>query len=247
MQKKIVLLQPSYIPWLGYFDQIHQADLFVFYDDTQYTRRDWRNRNKIKNSNSQEQLLTIPVETKGRYHAKINEIPIKENTPWREEHLKAIKFNYAKAPFFKDYFPKIEQIISPPNQQVHPAKRGQPANQPGPSLSTYNIETTKALANLLGITNTEFTTSSELNLTYESPNQYIIEICKKLNATHYLTGEKAQNYLDESLFTKHSITLEYQRYKHPEYSQQWGDFIPYLSIVDLILNEGPKSLQILSN
>lgn len=225
----LVILQPSYLPWLGYFDQIARADTFVFYDDVQYTRRDWRNRNKIKNSSSQEQLLTIPVETKGRYNAPINEIPIKENTPWREEHLKAIQFNYSKSPHFKKYFPILQEIISTPSS----------------NLADYTIKTTIALTELLGI-ETKFLRSSEIDITYSDPTDHLIQICKKLEATNYLTGAAAQNYLDESAFSKHCVTLEYQNYDHPQYTQLWPEFISHLSIVDLILNEGPNSLKILS-
>lgn len=229
--KKVVILQPSYIPWLGHFDQIKQADTFVFYDDVQYTRRDWRNRNKIKNSDGNEQLLTIPIQNKGKYHGNINEMEIDSGRPWQDEHLKAIQLNYAKAPGFKEFFPEIEKLIK--------------LNES--NLANYNIETTKKIAGILGITNTEFAKSSEMEIKYKDPTDHLVQICKNLEATHYLTGDSAKDYMDEAQFSQAGIKLEYQHYGHPVYQQLWGDFIPFLSIIDLLLNEGANALKILSN
>lgn len=229
--KKLIILQPSYIPWIGYFDQINRADTFVFYDDVQYTRRDWRNRNKIKNSDGKEQLLTIPICSKGKYHGNINEMKIDPARPWPAEHLKKIQLNYAKAPYFKKFFPQIESLIQ--LKEVN--------------LATYNIETTKKIAALLGIQNTQFAKSSEMKVKYQDSTDHLVQICKKLAATHYLTGDSAKDYMDEAQFSQAGITLEYHNYKHPPYHQLWGDFIPYLSIIDLLFNEGPNSLKILSN
>lgn len=231
MINRISILQPSYIPWLGYFEQINKVDAFVFYDDVLYTKNDWRNRNKIKTPTGTV-WLTIPVNIKNRLtdYLLIKDVTFADKNILKK-HIKAIELNYKKAPFFKEFFPILTLLF----------------NKRYIFLSDFNIIVIKAISNFLDIKKVNFLKSSDLSITNPNPTDRLIGICKNLKATHYLTGNSAKNYLDEKLFAKNGIILEYQEYKHPTYKQLWGDFIPYLSVIDLIFNEGHDSLKILSN
>lgn len=231
MINRIAILQPSYIPWLGYFDQINRVDTFIFYDDVLYTKNDWRNRNKIKTANGTA-WLTIPVSIKNRLK---NYLLIKDvalvDTNTLKKHLKTIELNYKKSPFFKEFYAAITPLFNAPYQL----------------LADLNISIVKAISEFIGIKKVNFLRSSDLNIVNENPTDRLINICKKLKATHYLTGNSAKNYLGEKIFAENGIILEYQEYKHPNYKQLWGNFVPYLSVIDLIFNEGLDSLKILSN
>lgn len=230
MINRVVILQPTYIPWLGFFDQINKSNIFVFFDDVQYTRRDWRNRNYIKDKNESRRILTVPVKTKGKYYTKIKDIEIRDDT-WIKQHMSLIKESYRHSPFYNSLFPILEKIFYK-NYQL---------------LSNLDIDLTLEIVSYLGIDHVTFVQSSKLDIQFEDPTMRIIKICKKLHATHYLTGNSAKNYLRENEFKKNNILLEYQNYIHPKYIQQGNIFIPNLSIIDLIFNEGKKSLQILAN
>jgi len=231
MTNKIAILQPSYIPWLGYFDQINSVDAFIFYDDVLYTKNDWRNRNKIKTSNGTA-WLTIPVDIKNRLqnYLLIKDVSIIDPGILRK-HLKSIEANYKNSQFFKEVYSIIAPLL---HKDYH-------------LLSDLNIDIIKTVSDFIGIKNVDFLKSSDLNIVNENPTARLIDICKKLKATHYLTGLSAKNYLEEEMFKKNGILLEYQHYEHPTYRQLWGEFIPNLSIIDLLFNEGTSSLSILSN
>lgn len=222
---KLVILQPGYLPWLGFFDQMNWADVFVIYDDVQYTKNDWRNRNQIKTANGAV-WLTVPIQFHlGRV---IKDIKLSENYNWAKSHVKSILYSYAKAKYFNQYFPKIKDIIE--------TKYGY--------LIELNMALTTYLNQVLGI-QTKIIHSSSLNIKGERTER-LINICREFEATDYLTGDAAKNYLDIDLFKKNHINVKYQNYKHPVYTQLWGDFIPYLSVIDLLFNCGPESLNILS-
>ncbi|KKP36919.1 hypothetical protein A2483_03625 [Candidatus Peregrinibacteria bacterium RIFOXYC2_FULL_33_13] len=227
----VVILQPSYIPWLGYFDQINKSDNFVFFNDVQYTRRDWRNRNKIKTLDDQEKYLTIPVNNKGNFFALIKDIQINYQDNWIASHLGIISDNYRKTPYFQEFYPILQKFFS----------------QKFTYLSELNIEMIKTISDYLGIKHVKFHLSSNLNISpYKDPTEHLIKICQNLNASAYLTGDSAQSYLDHEQFKKTNINLLFHGYKHPEYKQQGNNFLSHLSIIDLIFNHGPESLKILS-
>lgn len=230
MEHKIAILQPSYIPWLGYFDQINKVDTFVFYDDVLYTKNDWRNRNRIKSSQGS-MWLTIPVNIKSRItnHLLMKDARLIDRFILKK-HLKTIEINYKRAPFYNEIYSVIEGIF----------------NREHIFLSELAINTIELLSDFLGIKKVQFMKSSDIKVSYQNPTDRLIAICKYAKATSYLTGESAKNYLDETLFEKEGIRLQYQHYKHPVYKQLWGDFIPYLSIIDLLFNKGHRSLSILS-
>jgi hypothetical protein len=223
---RVVILQPSYLPWLGYFDQLYKSDVFILYDDVQYDKHGWRNRNRIKTP-SGVQWLTIPVLTHGRGQPAIREIGIDNRQPWGRKHLHALRMNYAKAPAFADVFEKLAPVLE------HPWER----------LVDVNVAVLEALCALLGLER-DVRFSSHLGIGGEKTER-LIAICRALGADRYLTGNAAKDYLEEQRFVEHGIALEYHHYHHPTYRQLYGPFVPYLSIVDLLMNHGPESLKLL--
>lgn len=225
---RVVVLQPSYLPWLGYFDQIAKADVFVFYDDVQYDKNGWRNRNKIKTPQG-EMWLSVPVRLKNHLELPINKIEIDNLSNWRKKHLTALEINYSRAAYFKDYEGFFKEVYG----------------RQWPFLADLDIHIVKELSTMLGV-KTKFYRSSELGITGDKTGR-LINICKHFSADSYLTGDSAKDYLDEGLFSSNSIKLEYHGYRHPVYRQLYGDFMPSLSIVDLLFNCGKETLKVLSN
>jgi WbqC-like protein family len=224
---RLSILQPSYLPWLGFFDQMHRADTFVFLDDVQFTRRDWRNRNKIRTSNGWA-WLTVPVLQKNRFQQLLKETQIDNSVPWRRKHCEAIRSHYAKAPFFDLYFPALESVY----------------NKHWDFLLDLCYETLRILQEALGI-HVSIIKASEIGI--ESTKEAkILALCQALGASHYLTGDAGADYLCPEDFDERGIVLEIQNYRHPSYHQRYSGFFPYLSIIDLLFNEGEHSLAILS-
>ena len=222
---KCVILQPSYIPWRGYFDLIHKADVFVFYDDVQYDKHGWRNRNRIKTP-SGVQWLTIPVLTKGKENLASSRINSQAN--WEQKHEKTLHQSYGKAPYFADYISLLKQVYE---------------RQPRAELLVdVTIELTITLARALGIRHTNFVRSSELH-SEGTKTERLINILQTLGATHYISGPSAKNYLQEDEFRRAAITLEYARYDYPEYTQLYPPFDPQVSILDLLFMQGPDAFR----
>jgi hypothetical protein len=226
--KTVVILQPMYLPWLGYFEQIYRSDVFVFYDDVQYEKNSWQNRNKIKTPNGW-QWLTVPVSRKNLFGKLIYEVEINNQIPWKRKHLKALQVNYSRSPYFNKYIKYFEKIYSKDWQY----------------LADLNIKLIKTICQILGLKR-EFIRSRELNIKGEQ-SERLVKICQSFNADLYFSGQSAKNYLKEDLFFKAGIKVEYQNYKHPQYPQLFGEFIPYLSVIDLLFNCGPKSLKVITS
>jgi hypothetical protein len=224
----VVILQPSYIPWRGFFHQVHKADLFVFYDDVQYDKRGWRNRNRIKTP-AGPLWLTIPVLARGAQteHIPIDQIRICWDEPWNQSHWKSIQHAYGKAPHFKTYAPMLEEKYA-----AHPEY-----------LADFTIELTEALARALGIAHTRFMRSSAIPGVEGAKTQRLVSILQKVGATHYISGPSAQDYIESELFEAAGISLEYMEYNYPEYPQLYPPFEPQVSILDLLLMTGPDALQ----
>lgn len=223
-----VILQPGYLSWLGFFEQMWKSDIFVIYDDVQYTVRDWRNRNKIK-TNGGIKYLTVPVGKISR-EMRINQVRIKYDNNWQLAHLNTIKENYFKAPFFNQYFFALKEIIS---------KRFE-------YLIDLDAALIKEINKMLGLEK-KLVYSSELNITDDGRCKRMIKICQYLKTDILYEGSAGKNYMDVDSFKKEGISVEFQEYKHPSYHQLYGDFVPYLSIIDLLFNEGPNSLKILAD
>ena len=224
--KNCVILQPSYIPWRGYFHQIAKADVFVFYDDVKYDKHGWRNRNRIKTP-SGTQWLTIPVFSKGveKNKTPINQIEINWNQKWNRKHWSALKLAYAKAPYFKEFAPLISAFY-----ESKPTL-----------LADFTIDTTIQLARAMGITNTDFVRSSELSGIDGQKTERLIQILSQLEVTHYISGPSAKDYINPDKFTQAGISLEYMEYDYPEYEQLYPPFDPQVSVLDLLFMCGPKT------
>ncbi|RUR56549.1 WbqC family protein [Vreelandella populi] len=220
--KKIAILQSNYIPWKGYFDLINMVDEFILYDTSQYTKNDWRNRNKIKSANGVS-WLTIPVKQE-HLNQRISDTVIASNN-WAIKHWKTISQTYAKAKFFK--------IYSQPFKAYY-------LNTVDHSLSQINFELIKIINEILGI-KTKIHWSSNFNLT-GGQTENILSICEQLKAGIYLSGPSAKNYFNEQLAKEKAIKVEWMDYSdYPQYKQLHSPFEHSVTILDLIFNEGPNA------
>jgi hypothetical protein len=223
---KCVILQPSYIPWRGYFHQIYKADIFVFYDDVQYDKHGWRNRNRIK-THQGTRWLTIPVHARSApvQNTPINKVMIDSRQPWNHKHLTTLTQSYGKAPFFSQYVTWLETIYQHPQTL----------------LADFTIELTIAIARQIGIQHTQFLRSSALQATGTKTDR-LINILTQLGADHYISGPSASSYIDANAFATAGITLEYMEYNYPEYEQLYPPYDPQVSILDLLFMTGSHAL-----
>ena len=218
--------QPVYLPWLGLFHKIASADLFCYFDIVQYQRKDYNNRNKVKTSNG-ELWLSVPVESKNHLSKNVSKILIVQDS-WVKKHLKSIELNYKKTPFFKDYFPELQSIL---------------INDSKDSLGYLNLKLLEYFMECLKI-DTPIVKASDCN--FEGiGSDLVLDMCVKLGADNYIFGEHGKNYADVKAFKEAEIVVEFQNYIHPVYRQMGRDFLPYMSIIDLLFNEGDKSYEIL--
>ena len=225
MKKKIAIIQPFYIPWIGYFKIIKNVDEFVFLDDVQYSKRSFMNRNYI-NTYLGKYLLTIPVSTKGKFHQKIIETNTIDDS-WKIKHLNIIKENYKSSNNFSIVYEKLLEAFNKSDSL---------------NLNENIKNINSAIINFLDI-DTKITYSSSLNIKSLKQNR-IIEICKKINGDIYLSGPRGKNYLDEEIFKSNYIELQYVNYNQYTYpiNVKHHKFIENLSIIDLMMNLGRKSI-----
>lgn len=220
---KCAIIQPSYIPWRGYFNQIQKCDVFVFLDDVQFDKHGWRNRNRIKTANGTI-WLTIPVASKGNttQSRPIRDIDIIWDSPWNQKHWATIRQSYAKAPYFERYAPLLAEFYN-----RRPAK-----------LVDLTIPFTIALAREMGL-DRRFVCSSELRPVGEKTDR-VLDILKKVGATHYISGPAARAYMEEDKLTSAGISLEYMNYDYSEYPQLYPPFDGQVSVLDTLfmLGEG---------
>lgn len=223
--KTIIILQSNYLPWKGYFDLIASADTFVVFDDVQYTRRDWRNRNYIVHG-GRKVLLTIPVATKGKYNAKISEIEISDPA-WTRKHWGTIRQAYAKAPYFSEYEDALEAAYKEAEGITH--------------LSTVNCRFLSLLMGFLDI-DTRMANSADVPHGAETPTDRLIEICCAHEATRYVSGPAAKAYIEADKFHQSGIELRYADYSgYPDYDQRSDEFDHHVSMLDLLMNCGPAA------
>lgn len=218
--KKVAILQSNYIPWKGYFDMIAAVDEFILYDDMQYTRRDWRNRNQIKTPQGV-QWITVPVKVKGKYDQTIRETEI-DGIDWAGSHWKSIAQNYRKAPHFEEIAAIFEPLYHQ-RQYTH--------------LSVLNRELIEAVCAYLGIT-TKISNSWDYPL-IEGKTERLADLCAQAGGTEYISGPAAKDYIEENFFTERGIKLSWFGYNgYSEYPQLWGDFTHGVTILDLLFNCG---------
>jgi len=222
--KSVAIVQSNYIPWKGYFDLINSVNEFILYDDAQYTRRDWRNRNLIKTRDGLK-WLTIPVDVKGKFMQKINETRVSESG-WTRKHWAMISHNYAKAPYFSHYRGLFEDLYAKAVQER--------------LLSRINYQLIRAVCDVLGV-RTTISWSSDYALR-EGQNERRIGLCKSARATKYLSGPSAKEYLDERKFKAAGVSVAWMDYsEYPAYPQLFGPFEHGVTVLDLIFNTGPHA------
>jgi hypothetical protein len=222
--KRIAILQSSYIPWKGYFDIVSSVDELILYDDAQYTRRDWRNRNRIKTKDGT-LWLTIPVRVKGRFNQPIRAVEVADPR-WADGHWRSIRAHYTKARFFTELAPLLRRLYECAASEL--------------LLSRVNEIFLQAICGLLVI-QTRITRSMDYEL-HGDRTERLIGLCEQAGAGEYLSGPAARAYLDESRFTEKGIAVRWMDYSgYPEYHQLFSPpFIHEVSILDLLLNEGPQ-------
>lgn len=218
--KRIAISQSNYIPWKGYFDLINSVDEFVIYDDMQYTKRDWRNRNLIKTPNGA-QWLSIPVEVKGKFTQKIKEVKV-VGMQWREKHLESLRHNYSKALCFKEYYAWFEALLMGIKSMY---------------LSEINTCILREINAFLGIS-TQISYSWDYVLVGDR-TQKLINICKQAGASIYVSGPSARDYFNEGFAMQAGIKVEWFDYSnYKEYAQLFPPFTHNVSVLDLIFNMG---------
>lgn len=217
--------QPQYMPWLGYFDKIDRADVFVLLDTVQFKKNEWQNRNRIKTAQGW-QWLTVPVLYK--FPQKIYEVAINNNNNWRDIHRKSLQTNYSKSSYFNDIIEFLDNVFSAQWDDIAP----------------LNIFIVKELAQILGV-NTRIYVASDLDKFPDDPDDRLIAITKYFNGTTYLAGSGGKAYMKTEKYEKAGITVQFQEFCHPVYPQLFGKFEPFMSVLDLLLNCGPESLSIL--
>ncbi|MEI7752650.1 MAG: WbqC family protein [Candidatus Omnitrophota bacterium] len=220
-------MQPGYLPWLGFFELMQGCELFVFLDDVPYTKKDWRSRNRIR-TQAGFQWLTVPVLSRGKRGQLISEAKVDNTIPWGKKHLQAIKWNYSKARCFNQYISYFEEIYA----------------KSWDYLLDLDLEMIRLLAEQFRIL-TPAVKASDLGIKGLSGNLRVLEICKRLNATTLYDSAGAVPFIDGRLFAEAGIHVVFQRYAHPVYTQTLQPFLPFMSAIDLLFNEGANGKDIL--
>ena len=222
--------QPAYLPWLGYFDRINMSDTHIVLDHVQFEKNSITNRNKVRTKHGWS-WLTVPVKTKGGFgDLAINKLEIGGLPTWSKKHLNTICASYSKARYFSHYIDFFENIY---------------IEREWSNLNSLMKEISQYILHELNI-DVEIIYSTDLDIK-ENKNELLLEICEKFEATTYISGPFGRDYLDTKLFSDNGIDVEYHDYQHPIYSQTYDGFESHMSIIDLLFNHGPNSLEILSS
>jgi hypothetical protein len=226
---KVAIMQPTYLPWSGYFGLLNSVDLFIFLDSVQFERRSWQQRNQIKITNGS-QWLTVPVNSKGKREQKINEVEIDLNSRYYEKHQKSIILNYNKSLFFSNTSKAIFEVFE---KNIN-------------NLSCLNIELIKVLNNLLGI-KTKTLMSSDL-ISSGVKSELLASICSEVGAKEYISPPGSKSYLEQSdAFDEIETKVNYFKFNHPRYSQNFDGFLENMSVIDLLMNCGEESIKLIEN
>lgn len=219
--KKVAILQSNYIPWKGYFDMIAAVDEFIIYDDMQFTKNDWRNRNKIKTPKGLE-WISIPAGQS--IERKIREVIIADYR-WQQKHWRTLEANYRRAPFFQEVATWLEPLYLQVSHE---------------NLSTLNRSFIEGICQYLGIT-TKISNSWDYSL-IDGKTERLADLCAQAGGSEYISGPAAQDYIEEKFFNERNIKLTWFDYAgYPEYPQLWGDFSHGVTIIDLLFNCGKES------
>lgn len=221
--------QPEYLPYLGLICKAMQADVFVFVDHNQYGKKQFQNRNRIRTSNGSSGWiwLTVPVITHGRFNQKIKDVLINNKLKWREKHFRSICYSYKGTPFFENYIPLFEKIYL----------------QEWEKLEDLNEAILRVIFKILD-RDVNIMKTSDYNIVGEKTDM-LLDMCKKIGADGYLSGQGGKLYVDESKFKKAGLSHQYCEFKHPVYKQKFKPFVPSMSSIDLLFNCGPESKEII--
>ncbi len=223
---RIAIMQPTYLPWIGYFDLMAQSEVFVLMDDVQFVKKSWQNRNRIK-SQSGDLMLTVPIVTAGRRYQSIAETEIDAKQPWAAKHYRSIELSYAKAPYAGEYLPVLEGIYRRPWKMLL-------------ELNTALIDFLRQAIGIMPCVRLASTISCR-----QERNEHNIDLCRACGGDLLYDAGGAADVIDAAVLEKEGIRVVFQTYEHPQYRQLHGPFLSHLSALDLLMNEGPRSLEIL--
>ena len=221
---KVAIHQPQYLPWLGYFDKLDSADIFIFLDTVQFKKHEWQNRNRIRTKDGW-QWLTVPIID--RFPERIDCVAINARTDWQRKHSQALRQHYGRARFWDPIGPELIILLEASWER----------------LSELNVAATGLFCRHLG-SKTDCLLASSLSAR-EDPTDRLIDLCRTVGATAYLAGQSGPSYLDVNRFAEAGIDVHVQAYTHPQYPQRYQPFVSHLAVIDLLFNCGPESLQIL--
>jgi hypothetical protein len=221
---KVAIHQPQYLPWLGYFDKLDSADVFILLDTVQFKKHEWQNRNRIRTSDGW-QWLTVPIID--RFPERIDCVEINTRTDWQRKHCQALRLHYGRAPFWDPLGPELAALLE----------------SLWARLSDLNVAVTDLLCRHLGI-KTSRLLASALSA-QEDPTDRLIDLCRAVGGTAYLAGQSGPSYMDVNRFAEAGIDIQVQAYTHPQYPQRYQPFVSHLAVIDLLFNCGPESLNVL--
>ena len=223
MSVEIAIMQPTFLPWIGYFSMIDRVDRFVYLDSVQFAKRSWQQRNRIKTPNG-ELMLSVPVLSKGKREQTIAEAQVDWDSGFSAKQLRSIETAYRGAPHFAQYFESLKMKLS----------------EQAPSLADYTIGLIEFLCESFGIT-TPRERSSGLRAEGQKA-ELLAAICKELGATRYLSAPGSREYIEESdAFGQAGVSVNYHDYAHPAYPQGAGEFLPYMGAIDLLFHCGGQA------
>lgn len=208
--------QPNYLPWIGYFHKILRSDIFIFLDDSEYSSGSWMNRNRIKTPDGWT-WLTVPVRDSS---VPIREVRIANQNNWSEEHWKSLTHNYGGAPYFEEWRPYLADVYDKEWERLYP----------------LNFHLSEEICNELGVAY-EFVEASTFDIS-GTGSERLAKLCDAVDADRYLCGMGADGYMSESDFEERGIAVAYQDFEYPTYDQRFGEFIPNLSFIDVLMNVG---------
>jgi len=221
---KVAIHQPQYLPWLGYFDKLDSADVFIVLDTVQFKKHEWQNRNRIRVKDGW-QWLTVPIID--RFPERIDRVEVNARTDWQRKHCQALRLHYGRAPFWEPLGPELLALLQ----------------RPWSRIGELNVAVTDLLCRHLGIRTTRVLASSLA--AREEPTDRLIDLCRAVGGTVYLAGQSGPAYMDVERLVEAGISVQVQAYAHPEYPQRYQPFVSHLAVVDLLFNCGPESIHIL--
>jgi hypothetical protein len=223
---RVAIHQPQYLPWLGYFDKLDSADVFVILDTVQYKKHEWQNRNRIRTKGRDGwQWLTVPIID--RFPERIDLVEINGRNDWPRKHSHALELHYGKAPHWAPVGPELLALLQ----------------RPWARICDLNVAVLDLICRHLGITTRRVLASTLL--ARDEQTGRLIDLCRAVGGTQYLAGQGGQGYMDFGQFAAAGIGVQVQTYHHPEYPQRYTPFVSHLSVIDLLFNCGPQSLEIL--